>query len=191
MRTILRFTYDAHRLERGPAIGRHRTTVTSTDIRAGLTSAEAADRAAWGLRNDVPGRAHPHGRGEIIKANVFTRFNFIVGSLFVVILVVGPLNDALFGGVVIAQHAHRDHPRGSSEAHPRPVGGRNAPHARGQRRQHRRDPDERGRARRCARAVSGDQVVVDGEVGESAALEVDESLLTGCPRRCPSLPVRP
>ena len=75
--------------------------MTSIDVRQGLTSAEVADRVARGLRNDVPD-APTRTVAEIVKANVFTRFNFLVGGLLVVILIVGPLNDALFGGVIIA-----------------------------------------------------------------------------------------
>ena len=53
--------------------------VTSTDVRHGLTSAEVADRVARGLRNDVPD-APTRTVAEIVKANVFTRFNFLVGG---------------------------------------------------------------------------------------------------------------
>ena len=37
-----------------------------------------------------------------MRANLFTRFNAILGVLLLVILVVGPIQDALFGFVVIA-----------------------------------------------------------------------------------------
>ena len=70
----------------------------ATDVQHGLTSAEVADRVARGLRNDIP-EAPTRTVAEIVKANLFTRFNFLVGSLLVIILIVGPLNDALFGGV--------------------------------------------------------------------------------------------
>ncbi len=165
--------------------------MTSTDIRVGLTSAEAADRAARGLRNDVPD-APTRTVAEIIKANVFTRFNFIVGSLFVVILVVGPLNDALFGGVVIANtligiiqevRAKRTLDR---------LAVVNAPHARVV-----RDgnvvaiPMNEVVLDDVLELAPGDQVVVDGEVGESAALEVDESLLTGESETVPKPPGSP
>jgi cation-transporting ATPase E len=43
--------------------------------------------------------------GEIIKANVLTRFNAILGTLLVVILVVGPAQDALFGIVLVSNAA--------------------------------------------------------------------------------------
>ena len=39
---------------------------------------------------------------QIVRANVFTRFNAILGAMLAIILVVGPLQDALFGFVLIA-----------------------------------------------------------------------------------------
>jgi cation-transporting ATPase E len=65
-----------------------------------LTAAQVAKRVTAGQTNDVPARA---GRsvGEIVRANVFTRFNAIVGVLFAVILVIGPVQDGLFGFVII------------------------------------------------------------------------------------------
>ena len=192
MRTVLRFTYRSTGSDAGPPSERpYRTTVTSTDIRVGLTSAEAADRAARGLRNDVPD-APTRTVAEIIKANVFTRFNFIVGSLFVVILVVGPLNDALFGGVVIANtligiiqevRAKRTLDR---------LAVVNAPHARVVRDGNVVEiPMNEVVLDDVLELSPGDQVVVDGEVGESAALEVDESLLTGESETVPKPPGSP
>ena len=49
-----------------------------------------------------PGSA-PAGRSvsEILRANIFTRFNFILGVLLAVILVSGQPQDALFGIVLV------------------------------------------------------------------------------------------
>ena len=55
----------------------------------GLSTAEVADRAARGLVNDVPS-APTRTIGQIVRANVLTRFNLLLGSLLAVILVVGP-----------------------------------------------------------------------------------------------------
>ena len=44
----------------------------------GLTSAEVAQRRAQGLANDVPTRPAARSR-EIVRANVFTPFNFLLG----------------------------------------------------------------------------------------------------------------
>ncbi len=67
----------------------------------GLSSAEVAERVANGQSNKVVASA---GRttGQIVFANVFTLFNLIVVSLFVLMVIVGPLQDAVFGLVAIA-----------------------------------------------------------------------------------------
>ncbi|HEV8424209.1 MAG TPA: HAD-IC family P-type ATPase [Actinomycetes bacterium] len=147
--------------------------------RSGLTAAEVADRVARGLVNDVPS-APTRTIGEIVKANLLTRFNLLLGSLLAVILVVGPLQDALFGLVIVAntmvgivQEVRAKRTLDHLEVV-------NAPRARVVR---------DGRVEELAvgqvvlddvlEAAAGDQVVVDGEVLEAGGLEVDESLLTG------------
>src|SRR6185295_10021461 len=162
--------------------------VTSIDVRQGLTSAEVADRVARGLRNDVPD-APTRTVAEIVKANVFTRFNFLVGGLLVVILIVGPLNDALFGGVIIANTLIGIVQELRAKKTLDRLAVVSAPQA---------------RVVRDGEVVSlpmnevvlddvleigpGDQVVVDGDVVDSASLEVDESLLTGESETVPKPP---
>ena len=68
---------------------------------AGLSAAQVAERAAAGLVND-PGRQPTRTIGQILAANILTRFNAILGGLFVVIATVGPLQDGLFGLVLVA-----------------------------------------------------------------------------------------
>jgi cation-transporting ATPase E len=68
---------------------------------AGLTDAEVASRIAQGLSN-AGGERPSRSVAEILRGNILTRFNFILGSLLVVILVVGQLQDALFGIVLVA-----------------------------------------------------------------------------------------
>jgi cation-transporting ATPase E len=145
----------------------------------GLSAAEVADRVARGLVNDVPS-APTRTVGQIVRSNVLTRFNLLLGSLLAVILVVGPLQDALFGLVIVAntvvgivQELRAKRTLDRLEVV-------NAPRARVVR---------DGRVAELAvgqvvlddvlEAAAGDQVVVDGEVLEAAGLEVDESLLTG------------
>ena len=70
----------------------------------GLSAAEVAHRVANGQVNDVPS-APTRNVGQILKANLLTRFNLLLGSLLAVILVVGPLQDALFGLVIVANTA--------------------------------------------------------------------------------------
>ncbi|WP_422772252.1 cation-translocating P-type ATPase [Plantactinospora sp. WMMC1484] len=146
---------------------------------AGLSTAQVAERIAAGQVNDVPVRS---GRtvAEIVRANLFTRINAIMGVLFGMILVVGPIQDALFGGVIIANtligvvqelRAKRTLDRLAIVGAARPVV--------------RRD----GLAVEVAAADlvlddlielgPGDQIAVDGVVTEAEQLEVDESLLTG------------
>jgi cation-transporting ATPase E len=147
--------------------------------RSGLTAAEVADRVARGLVNDVPS-APTRTIGEIARANLFTRFNLLLGSLLAVILVVGPLQDALFGLVIVANTVVgivQEVRAKRTLDHLEVV---NAPKA---------TVVRDGRVEELAvgqvvlddvlEAAAGDQVVVDGEVLEAGGLEVDESLLTG------------
>ena len=74
---------------------------TETATLRGLTAAEVAERVTRGQVNDVPA-APTRTVWQIVRANVFTRFNALLGAMLAVILVVGPLQDALFGFVLIA-----------------------------------------------------------------------------------------
>ena len=67
----------------------------------GLTAAEVAERRARGQSNDVPSRTS-RTYGQIFAANVFTRFNAILGVLLAVIIIVGPFQDGLFGAVLVS-----------------------------------------------------------------------------------------
>src|SRR5215216_215332 len=146
---------------------------------AGLTGAEVAERVAGGLVNDVPS-APTRTIGQIVRSNLVTRFNLLLGSLLAVILVVGPLQDALFGLVIVAntvvgivQEVRAKRTLDRLEVV-------NAPRVRVVR---------DGRVGELGvgqvvlddvlEAAAGDQVVVDGEVLEAGGLEVDESMLTG------------
>src|SRR4029450_12463709 len=145
----------------------------------GLTAAEVAERVARGQVNDVPS-APTRTIGQIVRSNLVTRFNLLLGSLLAVILVVGPLQDALFGLVIVANTVVGI----AQEMRARRTLARleviNAPRARVLRDGQLSDLavgevvlDD------VLEAAAGDQVVGDGEVLEAAGLEVDESLLTG------------
>ncbi|HSK23175.1 MAG TPA: HAD-IC family P-type ATPase [Egicoccus sp.] len=67
----------------------------------GLTAAEVRARVEQGLANTGLERPSRSFR-EIVRANLLTRFNYLIGALLVVILVVAPIQDALFGLVAIA-----------------------------------------------------------------------------------------
>src|SRR5262245_21141960 len=59
---------------------------------AGLSDTDVAERVA---RGDVNVSAERTSRTlrEIVRANIFTRFNAILGSMLVLILIVGPIQD--------------------------------------------------------------------------------------------------
>jgi cation-transporting ATPase E len=146
---------------------------------AGLTSAEVDERVAKGLVNDVP-EAPTRTLAEIVRANVLTPFNFLLGSLLVVILVVGPLQDALFGLVLVANTLVGIVQEVRAKRTLERLAVIGAPTARVVR-------DGTTREVGVGEVVlddllvagPGEQVVVDGEVRQATAAEVDESLLTG------------
>jgi cation-transporting ATPase E len=145
----------------------------------GLSAAEVAERVAAGQVNDVPA-APTRTVAEIVRANALTQFNLLLGSLLVVILVVGPPQDALFGLVLVANTLVGIVQEVRAKRTLERLAVVSAPSARVVR---------DGRAREVAvgevvlgdllRAGAGAQLVVDGEVVEAAGAEVDESLLTG------------
>ena len=88
-----------------PAAARELTASQASAAAAnGLDQAAVRARMLAGQVNispQVPGRTV----SQIFRANLFTRFNAILGSLFAVVLVVGPLQDGLFGVVLAANTA--------------------------------------------------------------------------------------
>lgn len=76
------------------------TTVVVVTSSGGLSRQQVDDRIANGLTNAVT-ESTSRSLGDIVKANVLTRFNAILGVLFVVVLVTGEVADALFGFVLI------------------------------------------------------------------------------------------
>ena len=66
----------------------------------GLSEAEVRERVAQGKTNAVK---LPTSRSlaSIIRSNVFNRFNAILGVLAVVVIIIGPWRDALFGMVLV------------------------------------------------------------------------------------------
>ncbi|HEU4540058.1 MAG TPA: HAD-IC family P-type ATPase [Jiangellaceae bacterium] len=155
------------------AVGRATTSET------GLTTHEVAERVAAGQVNDVPVRSS-RSTADIVRGNVFNRINAIIGSLLVLILIVGPWQDALFGGVIVANSLIGivQELRAKRTLDQLAVIGQAMPHVR-------RD----GTAKPMAPSEivlddvielgPGDKVVVDGKLVEADGLEIDESLLTG------------
>ncbi|MFE7613551.1 cation-translocating P-type ATPase [Streptomyces celluloflavus] len=162
-----------------PEPGRHSDCGAVEAAHRGLSAAEVAERVARGEVNDVPVRSS-RSTAEIVRSNVFTRFNAIIGVLFVIILIVGPIQDGLFGFVIVANTGIGiiQELRAKKTLDSLAVVGEARPTVR-------RD----GVAAEIATSEvvlgdvielgPGDKVIVDGEVLESDSLEVDESLLTG------------
>lgn len=151
----------------------------STSLVAGLTDAEVAQRVADGKTNDVPARA-TRSVADIVRANVFTRINAILGVLFAIVLATGSLINGLFGLLIIANSVVGmvQELRAKQTLDKLAIVGQAKPLVR------RAD---------CTRELlpsevvlddiielgPGDQIVVDGVVVEGSGLEVDESLITG------------
>ena len=66
-----------------------------------MSSAEVADRERRGLVNRADERTS-RSLLEIARANLLTRFNAILATMFVLILVFGAAQDSLFGFVLVA-----------------------------------------------------------------------------------------
>ncbi|MFC4910814.1 HAD-IC family P-type ATPase [Actinomadura gamaensis] len=147
--------------------------------RGGLSDAQVRERVAAGQVNDVPRRTS-RSVGEIVRANVLTRFNALIGSLFVLVMLFGEWQDGLFGGIIVANSAigvvqelrakrTLDRLAVIGEAPVRVVRDGTARDVR----QHEVVRDD------LIALGTGDKIVVDGPVVASSGLEVDESLLTG------------
>ncbi|MCJ7857359.1 HAD-IC family P-type ATPase [Corynebacterium kalidii] len=70
----------------------------------GLTGAEVSRRVAQGLTNTVT-RGTGRSVGQIVRANVFTRVNAILGVMCVIVLSTGSWINAAFGLLIIANSA--------------------------------------------------------------------------------------
>lgn len=155
------------------------TPTAADDIARGLTPEEVETRVAAGAVNRAA-RKPSRTVGEIVRANVFTPFNAILGALLVAAIIVGPPSSATFGIVLVLNTV---------------VGV-------GQELRSKRTLDKlavvaaaRVRVVRAGQVQeiavdevvaddvidigTGDQAVVDGDVLQSHGLEIDESLLTG------------
>ncbi|WP_172800273.1 cation-translocating P-type ATPase [Mycobacterium sp. IS-1556] len=146
---------------------------------AGLTDSEVAQRVADGRTNDVPTRA-ARSVSDIVRANVFTRINAILGVLLLIVLSTGSVINGAFGLLIIANSAIGiiQEVRAKQTLDKLAIVGQAKPLVRRQ---------SGTKAVSPAEVVlddiielgPGDQIVVDGEIVEEANLEVDESLLTG------------
>ena len=157
-----------------PAAGEH----ALDDQAGGLSEEEAAARLA--ARQDDDGPRTSRTVGEIVRANVLTRFNALLGGLFVTVLFVGPPQDALFGLVMVANsaigivqelRAKRTLDRFRVVSTPTASVVRSG--------RTRTVPVSEIVVDDVVEVGAGEQIVVDGTVVASDGLEADESLLTG------------
>jgi len=145
----------------------------------GLTEQQVAERVARGETNVVPD-APTRTIGQIVRGNVFTPVNFIVGVLAALVFLAGSPKDALFGGIIVANSIIGVVQELRAKKVLDSLSVVNAPRAhvvRG------------GQVREVAlhelvlddviELRSGMQVVADGVVLQADNLEIDESLLTG------------
>ena len=146
---------------------------------SGLSDAEVALRVAEGKTNDVPTRA-ARSVSEIVRANVFTRINAILGVLFAIVLATGSVINGLFGLLIVANSAIGiiQELRAKQTLDRLAIVGQTKPLVRRQSGTHALPPDEVV-LDDIIELGPGDQIIVDGEVLEETNLEVDESLLTG------------
>ncbi|MFK0126565.1 cation-translocating P-type ATPase [Streptomyces nigra] len=158
----------------------HPVHAASVTVAAGgLTAAEVAERVARGAVNDVPVRSS-RSMAEIVRANVFTRFNAIIGVLWLIMLFVAPIQDSLFGFVILANTGIGivQEWRAKKTLDSLAVIGEARPTVR-------RDgvAAEIGTSEivldDLVEIGPGDKAVVDGVCVEADGLEIDESLLTG------------
>ncbi|MEU0506865.1 HAD-IC family P-type ATPase [Nocardia sp. NPDC005998] len=153
-------------------------TVSKTAV-TGLTAAEVEQRRRDGRTNDVPDRASRSVR-DIVRANVFTRINAILGVLFILVLATGSIIDGMFGLLIVANSAVGiiQEIRAKRTLDQLAIVGQAKPTVRRDGKAQEVMPNEVV-LDDLIELGPGDQIVVDGAVEESALLEVDESLLTG------------
>ena len=145
----------------------------------GLTDAQVAQRIAEGKTNAIPQRA-ARSIADIVRANIFTRINAILGVLLLIVVATGSLINGLFGLLIIANSVIGmvQEIRAKQTLDKLAIVGQAKPLVRRQ----------SGTLSLSPREVvlddiielgPGDQIVVDGQIVEEANLEIDESLLTG------------
>ncbi|MBU4465563.1 MAG: HAD family hydrolase, partial [Actinobacteria bacterium] len=145
----------------------------------GLTSAEVAERVAAGQTNTFQADSS-RSAWNIVRANVFTLFNAIVGGCFIGLLLLGRWQDALFGLTALANAIIGCVQEFRAKVALDRLALLNAP---------------RARVRRAGLEAeiapgdvvlgdilvlrAGDQVPADADVVAMRALQIDESMLTG------------
>ncbi|MCF2707344.1 HAD-IC family P-type ATPase [Arcanobacterium haemolyticum] len=151
----------------------------AADPAIGLTEAEVRRAVAEGNTNSLPPRS---GRttAQIVRANVFTRINALLGVLFVLVISTGSLINAAFGLLIVANSIIGiiQELRAKKTLDSLAVVGEAQPTVRRDGREIQIKQEELVLGDIVV-IKPGEQIVVDGEVTEGKYLELDESLLTG------------
>lgn len=145
----------------------------------GLSSSQVEERRADGRTNEVEERTS-RTVGEIVRANILTRFNAILGALAIAVLATGRFGDALFVFVLVINSAIGIAQEVRAKRTLDQLAALHAPTAK----------VVRGGATAeipigevvlddLVELSSGDQVPADGILFRSDGLEIDESNLTG------------
>ncbi len=154
-------------------------STTAETIDPGLSAQEVAQRVAEGKVNTLPDKS---GRtvADIVRANVFTRINAILGILFAIVAFTGSFINGLFGLLIIANSGIGiiQEVRAKRTLDKLAIVGQTRPRVRREGKVTEVAPDEVV-LDDIIEIGAGDQIVVDGEIVEATALDVDESLLTG------------
>ena len=153
--------------------------MVTTGVETGLSAAEVANRVNSGQVNrthEQPARSI----SAILRTNLFTRFNAILGSLLVIVAIVGPVQDGLFGVVLAVNTAIGVGQELRARRTLQHLAVLTAPTAHAIRDAAPVELAFEDVVLGDVLALSpGDQLVVDGQVLVADHLEVDESLLTG------------
>ena len=151
----------------------------TSSLATGLTDAEVAQRVTEGKANDVPSRA-TRSVADIVRGNVFTPINAILGVLFAIVLATGSVINGLFGVLIIANSVIGtvQELRAKQTLDKLAIVGQAKPLVRRTNGTRELLPNEVV-LDDIIDLGPGDQLIVDGVVVEESGLEVDESLLTG------------
>ena len=145
----------------------------------GLTHAQVDERVARGQTNAYDA-ASSRSAWSIVRANVFTLFNAIIGVCFLVLLVLGHWKDALFGISALANTIIGSVQEFRAKAALNKLALMHAPAARVRREGEVREiPVAEVAIDDLLLLRAGDQVPADGVVTASSRLQLDESMLTG------------
>ncbi|MGZ0153118.1 HAD-IC family P-type ATPase [Kribbella sp. WER1] len=146
---------------------------------SGLTAAEVAKRVADGRTNAVQVRTS-RTFWQIVRANVFTFFNGLLGTLLVAVIATGSWQNALFGFVILTNSGIGIFQELRAKRTLDRLALLNVTHVRVVRDGQVHEVGIEDVVQDdLVRIGSGDQVPADGPVLRSEGLELDESMLTG------------